>query len=87
MSYPEIAYSVLRHYLEDQIPKDDLKDLLEDAYNYDLPVEKVYDGKYVVRLDRGPTCSFKDFAARLMGRLIQYFLRQEGRRIAILTAT
>jgi threonine synthase len=87
MSYPEIAYSVLRHYLEDQMPKDDLKDLLEDAYNYDLPVEKVYDGKYVVRLDRGPTCSFKDFAARLMGRLIQYFLRQEGRRIAILTAT
>jgi threonine synthase len=87
MSYPEIAYSVLRHYLEDQIPKDGLKDLLVDAYNYDLPVEKVYDGKYVVRLDRGPTCSFKDFAARLMGRLIQYFLRQEGRRIAILTAT
>ncbi len=87
MSYPEIAYSVLRHYLEDLIPKGDLKDLLEDAYNYDIPVEKVYDGKYVVRLDRGPTCSFKDFAARLMGRLIQYFLRQEGRRIAILTAT
>jgi len=87
MSYPEIAYRVLRPYLEGQIPKDDLNDLLEDAYNYDLPVEKVYDGKYVVRLDRGPTCSFKDFAARLMGRLIQYFLRQEDKRIAILTAT
>lgn len=87
MSYPEIAYHVLRPYLEDQIPKGDLKALLEDAYNYGLPVEKVYDGKYVVRLDRGPTCSFKDFAARLMGRLIQYFLRQEGRSIAILTAT
>jgi threonine synthase len=87
MSYSEIAYRVLRPYLEGQIPKGDLKDLLEDAYNYDLPVENVYDGKYVVRLDRGPTCSFKDFAARLMGRLIQYFLRQEGKRIAILTAT
>jgi threonine synthase len=87
MSYPEIAYSVLRHYLEDLIPKGDLKDLLEDAYNYDIPVEKVYDGKYVVRLDRGPTCSFKDFAARLMARLMQYFLRQEGKELTILTAT
>ena len=61
--------------------------MLQDAYNYEVPVEKVYDGKYVLRLDRGPTCSFKDFAARLMGRLIQYFLRQEGKEILILTAT
>ena len=51
------------------------------------PVERVYDEKYVMRLDRGPTCSFKDFAARVMGRLIQYFLSQEGRSILILTAT
>ena len=48
---------------------------------------EVYDEKYVMRLDRGPTCSFKDFAARAMGRLIQYFLKQEGRSILILTAT
>jgi threonine synthase len=61
--------------------------MLQEAYNYEVPVEKVYDSKYILRLDRGPTCSFKDFAARLMGRLIQYFLRQEGREILILTAT
>ncbi len=87
MSYPEIAYDVIKPYLGDLIPDDALKAMLQDAYNYDVPVERIYDGKYVLRLDRGPTCSFKDFAARAMGRMMQYFLKQEGRSILILTAT
>jgi threonine synthase len=86
-SYPEIAYRVLNPYLQGLVPDDRLRAILQDAYSYDLPVEKVFDGKYIMRLDRGPTCSFKDFAARLMGRLIQYFLSLEGKRIVILTAT
>lgn len=87
MSYPEIAREVVRPYLGDLVSDSDLQAMLTDAYNYDVPVEKVYDEKYVLRLDRGPTCSFKDFAARLMGRLIQHFLKEDGRSILILTAT
>jgi threonine synthase len=86
-SYPEVAYRVLLPYLQGLVPEDRLRAILKDAYSYDLPVETVFPGKYVMRLDRGPTCSFKDFAARLMGRLIQYFLSLEGKRIVILTAT
>jgi threonine synthase len=40
-----------------------------------------------MRLDQGPTASFKDFAARLMGRLINYYLRLENEKLLILTAT
>jgi threonine synthase len=40
-----------------------------------------------MRLDQGPTASFKDFAALLMGRLMQYFLNIGNKRITILTAT
>ncbi len=87
MSYPEIAREVVRPYLGDLVSDSDLHAMLTDAYNYDVPVEKVYDEKYILRLDRGPTCSFKDFAARLMGRLIQHFLKEDGRSILILTAT
>ena len=87
MSYPEIAREVVRPYLGDLVSDSALQAMLTDAYNYDVPVEKVYDGKYILRLDRGPTCSFKDFAARLMGRLIQHFLKEDGRSILILTAT
>lgn len=87
MTYPEIAYQVVKPYLGNLVSDDALRAMLQDAYDYDVPVEKVYDGKYVLRLDRGPTCSFKDFAARLMARLMQYFLKQEGKEILILTAT
>ncbi len=87
MAYPEIALSVMRPYLGDLVPEEDLVAILKDAYDFPVPLEKVYDEKYVMRLDKGPTFSFKDFAARLMGRLMQYFLKQEGRSMVILTAT
>ncbi len=87
MAYPEIAYEVVKLYLGDLVPDTALRAMLQDAYNYEVPVERVYDWKYILRLDRGPTCSFKDFAARLMGRLMQYFLKQESKSILILTAT
>lgn len=87
MSYHQIAYQVIKPYLGDLVGESALHDMLMDAYSYEVPLERVYDGKYLLRLDRGPTCSFKDFAARLMGRLIQYFLKEEGKSIIILTAT
>ena len=87
MSYPEIAYQVVKPYLGDLVADEDFRAMLQDAYNFDVPVEKVYDSKYILRLDRGPTCSFKDFAARLMGRLMQYFLKRDGKSVLILTAT
>jgi len=87
LSYPEIAYQVVKPYLGDLVADEDFRAMLQDAYNFDVPVEKVYDGKYIMRLDRGPTCSFKDFAARLMGRLMQYFLKKDGNSLLILTAT
>ncbi len=79
MSYPQIAYEVIKPYLGDLVIDSDLQAMLEDAYDYAVPVERVYDEKYVMRLDRGPTCSFKDFAARAMGRLIRV-LPKTGRQ-------
>ncbi|MCG8699116.1 MAG: threonine synthase, partial [Bacteroidales bacterium] len=87
MSYAEMAGFVLHKFLGKLIPVSDLKALAHDAYNYDVPLEKVVDDKYIMRLDQGPTASFKDFAARMMGRLMQYFLKQQNRKLLILTAT
>ena len=50
-------------------------------------LKKYIDRKYIMRLDQGPTASFKDFAARMMGRLMQYFLKKQNRKMLILTAT
>jgi len=85
--YAGIAFEVLRNILYYDIDESALYELVMDAYNFDVPLENIYDRKYIMRLDRGPTASFKDFAARVMGRLMQHYLKQEDRNMLILTAT
>ncbi len=87
MEYYEIAFEVIKKFLVGQIPDSELYAIVKDAYDFDVPLEHVYDKKYVMRLDQGPTASFKDFAARMMGRLMNYYLKQQGRNLLILTAT
>jgi threonine synthase len=86
-AYHEIAFEIAKKFFTGEIDEDRLKAIVRDAYNFDIPFEKVYERKYIMRLDRGPTASFKDFAARLMGRLMQYFLMKENKKLLILTAT
>ena len=81
--YPEIAFEVLRRFTPGIIDDTTLCDLCADAYNFEVPLERVHDRVHVMRLDRGPTASFKDFAARMMARLIGRF----GQELIILTAT
>ena len=85
-SYPEVAFAVLKRYTVGVIPDDELLKLCHECYDYDVPLEKVYDNCYVMRLDQGPTASFKDFAARMMARLMSAF-RDQGNRLNVLVAT
>lgn len=85
--YYQIAFSVIYKFLQGQIAADELMAILKDAYNFDVPLENVYNRNYIMRLDQGPTASFKDFAARFMGRLMQHYLKQENKQMLILTAT
>ncbi len=85
--YHEIAFRVGKAFLDGEIPEQDLWQITKDAYNFPVPLEPVYERKYIMRLDQGPTASFKDFAARMMGRLMQYYLNLENKEMLILTAT
>lgn len=85
--YYQIAFEITRKFLHDIISDEELRALVKDAYDYEVPLQKVYEKKYIMRLDQGPTASFKDFAARLMGRLMQYFLMKDDKNLLILTAT
>lgn len=87
MPYARIAARVLARYTEGILDFPDLESLCEDAYDFEVPLEQVYGRVHVMRLDQGPTASFKDFAARLMARLIGRFVRENRQRLTILTAT
>lgn len=85
--YHEIAFSILNKVIGNEIDNEELSKLCTDAYNFEIPLEKVHDRYYIMRLDRGPTASFKDFAARMMSRLMQYYLSINNQHLTILTAT
>ena len=85
-SYAEIALLIAESFLKDEIAKEDIKRIVEDSYNFAVPLERVRDRQYVMRLDQGPTASFKDFAARMMARLMGHFLNP-GERLNVLVAT
>lgn len=87
MPFWEIAFTVLSKYLEKEIPASVLKKICRSAYNFSIPLEKIEKNVFVMRLDQGPTASFKDFAARFMARLMQYYLKKEKKQLTILTAT
>lgn len=87
LDYPSLAFEVLSRYAEKEFPSDVLRALCVDAYNFPVPVERVHERHHILRLDRGPTASFKDFAARMMARLISHILSEEKRELVILTAT
>jgi threonine synthase len=84
--YTQSAMLVAAAFLKEEIPGKVLEKIVADSYNYPVPLERVINGKYIMRLDQGPTASFKDFAARMMARLMSYF-RNPGKRLNVLVAT
>ncbi len=85
--YREVALAVLSKFLADEIPEQELQRITFEAYNFDVPVERVHDRRHIIRLDRGPTASFKDFAARFMARTMQHYQLSEDSERIILVAT
>ena len=87
LPYHEIAFRVLSKYTDGIIPSDVLAKMCHEAYNFPVPLEIVHVRVFLMRLDQGPTASFKDFAAQMMARMFGRFLREDNRQVTILTAT
>lgn len=69
--YWRVAQTVLAPFVEGVLPPREFAALCAEAYNFEVPLEPVDDGLWLLRLDRGPTASFKDFAARWMARMLR----------------
>ena len=93
MSFQDIAYNVASAFFGEDVDLDALKDIVYDTLQFDCPVVKVKErqGKniYTLELFHGPTLAFKDVGARFMARLLQYFIKQEGKneQVNVLVAT
>ncbi len=86
-SFNEIALEVLNPFLKDEIGEDDLKKIIERAFNFTTPLVELSDDLHVLELFHGPTLAFKDFGARFMAQVLSYFLKGSDKKIYILVAT
>ncbi len=92
LSYSELAFEVIRLFVDGAIPDAALKTMINDSYasftDPDVaPLLHLHDNQWVMELYCGPTLAFKDFALQLLGRLLDYFLEKRQQHVAILGAT
>jgi len=90
MSYARIAFEVLNPFLSAEIKEKDLRAMLDDAYDdmvIPTSLQHLTGQTHIMWLTQGPTYSFKDYAARFFGRMLNYFLKKSGKKRIVAVAT
>lgn len=83
----EIAFEVIRPYVGDAIPALELKRIVEETVNFDIPLVRINESVSSLELYHGPTLAFKDIGARFMSRCLGYFVKGQSRKVTVLVAT
>lgn len=76
---------ILAALIGDELPKEKVNELVENAFQFPAPIKQVKDGVYALELFHGPTLAFKDFGGRFMAQSLMAV--STGGKITILTAT
>ncbi len=92
LSYAELAYKVIKPFVDDCIQDADLKRMIDETYavfkhSAVAPLKELGSNEWVLELFHGPTLAFKDFALQLLGRLMDHVLAERGERLVIMGAT
>lgn len=92
LPYHELAFKIMRPFVEGSIPDVDFKKILEETYSAFAhqsvaPLRQLAGNEWVLELFHGPTLAFKDFALQLLGRLLDYVLAKRNERVVIMGAT
>lgn len=86
-SLQEIALEAASSLIGEDIPKQDLKNIVEDAINFEVPLVSLHDQLGVLELFHGPSLAFKDFGARFMSRIMSFLSNSKDKTLDILVAT
>ncbi|AWA30177.1 threonine synthase [Flavobacterium magnum] len=84
----EIAFGAIRQFIGNEIPENELRQIIADTLCFDFPIVKMEENVYSLELFHGPTMAFKDVGARFMARCLAYFNRNNPEtRNTVLVAT
>lgn len=87
LSFREIALDVALAFLGEDVPAGVISEIVNDSFDFPVPLPPVQDSIYSLELYHGPTMAFKDFGARFMSRLMSYLYRDEDRDLNVVVAT
>ncbi|SEL58673.1 threonine synthase [Parapedobacter koreensis] len=86
-SLQDIAFTVAKALVGDDIPEAELRKIVEDAIDFEAPVRPLDSGLAVLELFHGPSLAFKDFGARFMSRVMAFLSADDDRILDVLVAT
>lgn len=87
LSFSEISFEISKILLKDAISISNLKEIIEKAMNFAVPINALSSEICTLELFHGPTLSFKDFGARFMAQLMGHFVQRKPQTLHILVAT
>lgn len=87
LSKEEIGVEVMRPYVGEDIPEDELLRIISETVNFPFPLVPVTTHIKSLELFHGPTYAFKDVGARFMSRCLGYFHQHSSKTTTILVAT
>jgi len=87
LSNEEIAFKAIQQFVGDEIPENELKQIISETLSFDFPLVQVEENVYSLELFHGPTMAFKDVGARFMSRCLAYFNRDKNQKNTVLVAT
>ena len=84
-----LAYNVLKGYINNEIPKENLFDIIRRTLDFKFPTVLVDKNIYSLELFHGPTMAFKDVGAKFMSACMDYFIKNENlnHKITVIVAT
>jgi threonine synthase len=92
LEYPQLAHKIILPFVEECVDSDTLATIIDATYGEFrhaavAPLIQIGSNQWVLELFHGPTLAFKDFALQLLGRLLDYVLEREHRKVVIMGAT
>jgi threonine synthase len=87
MSFQEIGFAVASVFFSEDVPADDLRNIVNGTLEFDAPLVALSPDDHILELFHGPTLAFKDFGARFMARLMAHLTKDEDRMLTVLVAT
>ena len=92
-SYNEVAFHIMRPYIDDIFSDDELKSMIAKAYSSFTqpeniaPLVQIAPSHWILELFHGPTLAFKDYAMQMLAQIFHGLIAKQHRKLTIIGAT